>query len=155
AISAYSLKVQFTPWPRYENILKIVIAGGILVIFLAAQTRTGLLGLPAFVTIGVVLFVGVSKPLRLISLIIVSAAVLIASVASSDTMRARIAEGIHQVKGCQGADSTQATSLCIRLQLWRTAIDAGLENPWVGLGDAGEFNHYLRDVALPSGWTTD
>ena len=41
--------------------------------------------------------------------------------------------------------------MCIRLQLWRSAIDAGLSHPWVGLGDGGRYHDYLRDVAVPKG----
>ena len=45
--------------------------------------------------------------------------------------------------------------MCIRLQLWNSAIDAGTHNPWVGIGNSGNFNNYIRDVAIPKGLTTN
>src|SRR5690606_32849939 len=53
AITAYSIKWQLTRWPRVETALKITLAAATFGVFLSAQTRTGLLGLPAFALIAI------------------------------------------------------------------------------------------------------
>jgi len=75
-------------------------------------------------------------------------------VANSDAMRERISQGIQEVAACHGDQSTQTSSMCIRLQLWHTAIHGGLSHPWLGLGDGGKFSQYVTEVAIPMGWTT-
>ena len=151
AISVYSLKWPLTPSPRMENAVKILAAGVAFVGFLAAQTRTGLLALPIFFLLGIVLFVDIKKPAKVLAWSLVSAALLIATVAYNDALRGRIVDGIHEVQACHGKNSTQYSSMCIRLQLWRTAVDAGTSHPWVGLGSGSEFIRYMEEVAVPKG----
>ncbi|WP_167752769.1 O-antigen ligase family protein [Pusillimonas caeni] len=150
-ISLYSLKWSLTSWPRMETAIKILVAGATFAGFLAAQTRTGLLGIPVFVLLGLVIFAGVKKPGRLLTLFFITITLTVATVASNDALRHRIVEGIEQVQACHGENSTLYSSMCIRLQLWRTAIDAGINHPWVGLGDGGKFIQYMKDVAVPKG----
>lgn len=150
-ISLYSLKWRLTPWFKFEVAIKIGVFGITFIGFLAAQTRTGLLGLPIFIILGLLLFTDLKKPRRLLVWLIVSATVIGAAVASNTTLRERIVQGIDEVQACQGANSTQYSSMCIRLQLWRTAIDVGVNYPWVGLGDGSKFINYLQDVAVPKG----
>ena len=107
--------------------------------------------MPLFILLGVVLFVGVQKPRRLMGVLGLCTLILIVSVASSDALRHRIVEGVKEVKTCQGESSTVFTSMCIRIQLWRTAVDAGLTNPWVGLGDGSRYHQYMQDEAVPKG----
>lgn len=155
AISVYTLKWPLTTFPRWENSVKIlavlVAFGG----FWLAQTRTGLLGLPLFVLLGVMLFVGVQRPRRLLAVLGICAVVLVAILGSNEVLSDRIAEGFDQVQTCQSEASTSFNSMCIRLQLWRSAIDAGLNHPWVGLGDGGRFHEYLHQVALPKGLVSE
>jgi len=153
-ITIFSLKWKLTPWFKLESALKILVAISIFTVFLTAQTRTGLLGLPVFVLLTAVLFLGAKNRARLITLLLISAAVLAAVVASNNDMRNRIAQGIYEIQTCKGEGSTQTSSMCVRMQMWRTAIDAGTNNPLFGLGNAGKFNDYLREVAVPNGWTT-
>ena len=153
-ILLYSMKWQLTPWPRIENALKALVAAATFTVFLSAQTRTGLLGMPVFVLLALVLFIGTKRPGRMIALLLISIAALTTAVANSDAMRDRITQGIQEVQACQGEKSTQTSSMCIRLQLWRTAIDGGINYPWMGLGDSGKFSQYVKEVAIPKGWTT-
>ncbi|MDX3895322.1 O-antigen ligase family protein [Pusillimonas sp.] len=151
ALAAYSLKWQLTPATKVEVVLKIVVVGITFAGFLAAQTRTGLLGLPIFVVVGLLLFAGVARPKKLVMWLIVASVLFGAAVVSNGALRERIAEGIQEVQACHGENSTKYNSMCIRLQLWRTAIDAGTQHPWLGMGDGGKFIDYLQQVAIPRG----
>lgn len=151
AIALYSIKWQLTKWRRLENGLKILVTVFTFYGFMAAQTRTGQLGLPVFVLLAVILFVGANKPKKAIALLLVVAVGLIAGVVSNDALRGRIAAGIQEVQACQGENSTQPSSMCIRLQLWHASIDAGLNHPWAGLGQGSKFADYLQNVAVHKG----
>lgn len=150
-ISIYSLKWRLTTRPTMENVVKILTAISSFTGFLAAQTRTGLLALPIFVLLAIILFSGIKKRGRVFILLGLSAAILAAIVISQDSLRGRIAAGIQEVQTCHGENSTQFSSMCIRLQLWRTAIEAGVNSPWVGLGNGGKFIDYLQEIAVPKG----
>ncbi|WP_397476091.1 O-antigen ligase family protein [Pusillimonas sp.] len=151
ALIVYSLKWQLSRFPAWERVFKIVLACAVFIGFLAAQTRTGLLGLPIFVLLGIVLFAGNAKPGRVVVILMVAAVLAVAAVANTDGLRNRIAEGVQEIQTCQGSNGTQYNSMCIRLQMWRTAIHGGINHPWFGLGNGGMFNQYMQDVGVPNG----
>jgi len=151
AISVYSIKWQLTASPRLEGLVKVLVAVITFIGFLAAQTRTGLLGLPLFILLAIVLFVGIKKPCRVLAWLVASVILIAAAIGSDNALRSRIVEGVQEVRACQGENSTQPSSMCIRLQLWRTAVDAGISHPWVGLGKGGKFIEYMESVAVPKG----
>lgn len=150
ALIVYSLKFRFTESARVENIAKIALACLVFAGVLAAHTRTGLLGVPIFVVLGALLFAGSVKPLRAVAAAV--AVIIVAGFATVNVgpLQTRIVEGIEEVQSCQG-NSTELTSVCIRVQMWRAAIDGGTSHPWVGLGDGGKFHQYMQDVAVPKG----
>jgi len=151
ALTVYSLRWRLTGRPKLETAAKVLVAVIIFAGFLAAQTRTGLLGLPVFLLLGLVLFIGVAKPGRMVGALSLAAVLVVVAVANTDALRSRILEGVQEVQACQGDNSTYFSSMCIRLQMWRTAIDGGTSHPWVGLGDGGVFNQYMQDVGVPKG----
>lgn len=150
-MSLYSIKWTLTAWPRVENALKIAVAAATFVGFLLAQTRTGLLGLPLFIVLGLILFVGLKKPGRFVAGLALIFALAAGLVANTDALRGRLQEGVQEVQACQDQGSTHYSSMCIRLQMWRSAVDAGVNNPWFGLGEGGKFNQYMQDVGVPKG----
>lgn len=154
AFSVYMLKWQLTNFPKLESVTKTLVITGTFTVFLAAQTRTGLLGLPIFIILALILFIGVKRPRKIIVLFAASIALVAAAVVSSDAMRTRITQGIEEVQACKGENSRRTSSMCIRIQLWHTAIDAGLNHPWTGLGRGSKFIDYLEEVALPRKWTS-
>ncbi|OXR48707.1 hypothetical protein PuT2_10600 [Pusillimonas sp. T2] len=151
AISVYALRWRLTLWPKFESGFKILVATATFSAFVIAQTRTGLLGVPVFVLVGLLLFLGVRKPLRA-SVALAGILVLLAViVASNDALLGRIFEGVEEIRNCNTADNLQFNSMCVRIQLWQSAIDAGLSNVWFGLGDGGYYGQYLESVAMPKG----
>ncbi|MBC2770559.1 O-antigen ligase family protein [Pusillimonas minor] len=151
AISVFSLKWDLTASSKLEKAIKILIALGTFISFLFSDTRTGLLGLPIFVLIALILFVGIKKPKQVVLLFSLLVALLTVAVSSNDSLRSRIAQGIHEVETCHLEEGPHYSSMCIRLQLWRSAIDAGVNHPWLGLGDGGRYPEYLQTVAAKKG----
>jgi len=151
AICVYSLKWKLTKYYRFEVTLKVLLALVAVVGFLASQTRTGLLGLPLFVAIALMLFLGVRRPGRAIVWFFLLGALIAIAIAVNDGLSDRITQGLDEIKTCMGENRTAHSSMCIRLQLWRTALEAGSSNPWIGLGDGGNFSQYVKDVAIPKG----
>lgn len=155
AISIYSLKWRLTKKYPVEQGLKIAVAIVTFSTFVLAQTRTGLLGLPLFILLGLILFVGLEKPKRFLGLLALCCVLLVGAVGSSEALRHRLVQGVEELKTCQDDSKTAFTSMCVRVQLWRSAIDAGSTHPWVGLGDGGRFHSYMQDVAVPKGLVSE
>ncbi|ROT44031.1 O-antigen ligase [Pusillimonas sp. NJUB218] len=151
AISVYALKWQLTPWPKSEGFLKVLVALATFAAFIFAQTRTGLLGLPLFIVLGVAVFVGLKRWARAVTVVAIACAIMLAIVFSNDALRGRIAVGISEVVACKTEEGYAFSSMCIRIQLWQSALEAGVTHPWVGLGDGGRYGDYLEHTALPKG----
>jgi O-antigen ligase len=149
AISIYALKYPITNKPDLERILKIGVACVAFAGFVVAQTRTGLLGLPILLVVGVLLFVSLKRPLKLAGVILILFAVVGGLLLSNDGIRSRVVKVYDETITCQ--TENVRTSTCVRLQLWRAAIDAGKANPWIGLGNGSHFADYVENVAVPKG----
>jgi O-antigen ligase len=149
AISIYALKYPITNKPGLECTLKIGVACVAFAGFAVAQTRTGLLGLPILIVISVLLFVSLNKPLKLVGAILVACTIFAGVLLSNDGIRSRVIKVYDEAITCQ--TENVRTSTCVRLQLWRAAIDAGKNNPWVGLGNGSHFDDYVENVAVPKG----
>lgn len=151
AFSIYSLKWKMTSRPRLEATLKIAVAVLVFIGFMVSLTRTGFLGLPVLVCLTAILFAASKRYWHALGMAVVVMSAFVVLALANDGVRNRIIEGFDEVKTCQGASSTEFNSMCIRLQLWRTAIDAGVSNPWFGLGDGGHYPEYLQQQGLEKG----
>lgn len=151
AFSVYSLKWSLSSRPRLEAALKVVVAVIVFCGFLLSLTRTGFLGLPVLIGLAVVLFAAPKKYWRTLGAVIAVTSVVAVAALANDGLRNRVLEGFNELKACQGETSTAFNSMCIRVQLWRTAIDAGTHNPWFGLGNGGEYAEYLKKEGLEKG----
>ena len=149
AISLYALKYPLTNNPSLERTLKMGVACVAFAGFVVAQTRTGLLGLPILIVISVLLFVRLKKPLKIAGLILILFAVVGGLLLANDGIRSRLVSVYDEAITCQTENVRSST--CIRLQLWRAAVDAGTANPWVGLGNGNHFEDYVENVAVPKG----
>ena len=149
AISIYALKYPLTNKPSLERTLKVGVACVAFTGFVVAQTRTGLLGLPILIVISVLLFVSLKKPLKLAGVILILFAVVGGLLLVNDGIRSRVIKVYDEAVTCQ--TENVRTSTCVRLQLWRAALDAGKNNPWVGLGNGSHFDDYVENVAVQKG----
>lgn len=150
-ISIFSIKFSLTPWPRAERVFKLVVAAVIVAGFILTQARSGWIAMPLFIFLGVLLFAQPKNLLRTLLLTMVGLAIAVGVFASSDTLRNRASLAYKEVLECQGDSSTVDSSVCVRLQLWRAALDMAERNPWVGIGAGKHFPEQLKTESLPKG----
>jgi len=135
----YSTRWTLTAWPRAERVLKWSVVVIVLIGFVLTQTRTGWLALPFFLLIWLVLNDLVTRPARLIAALALLVCVCVASLMLIPKMNERAKEGYREVAECMSTNPLAFTSVCTRLQLWRTSMDMFYENPWLGIGKRSEF----------------
>ena len=139
----YSTRWNLTAWPRTERLFKWSVVVIVLIGFVLTQTRTGWLALPFFLLIWLVLNDFVKRPARLIAALALLVCICAASLMLIPKMNERAHEGYREVSECMTTNPLAFTSVCIRLQLWRTSMDMFYENPWLGIGKRSEFQPAL------------
>lgn len=154
-VAVFSLGWRLTSYTRTEVFLKILCAGLGLAGFVLTQTRSGWVAMPVFVLLGAVLFVGLARWRKLLLAAVLGLVVLGSVFASSSALRDRAVLAYDNVVACQGASALEQSSVCLRLQLFRAAIDMFKERPWVGLGDGGRFNQAMVAESHPKGLVSD
>lgn len=143
----YSLEWPLTRMPRLEKTLKIAVACLAFLGFILTQTRTGWMAFPLFAIIALALGRRVRHPVRALVLLIATLAVLAAIGATNGGLRERVAQGFTEVRECESTQQTADTSMCIRLQLWRSAWAMFKETPWTGVGNGAQFVAGLKQRA--------
>ncbi len=173
---ALSIKWTLTARPHAERGLRAGLALIALAAFVLTQTRSGWVAMPVFAFIGA----GLAAPApagngvavdtvvdtvvgtaaqrgrwRLFLLAGLIMAALLAVFLSNTTLRDRAVLAWNETLECRNEQATADTSICIRLQLWRAALQAGAEHPIAGLGDRRHFARYLHDQARPGGLVSE
>jgi len=143
----YSLPWTLTRFACAEKILKIVTAIALFGAFILTQTRTGWLAVPVFFAIAVLLFGKLRHPFKLGAAVVAGTLVLVALGASNAALRLRVEQGFNEFRQCQSSTPTADTSVCVRLQLWRTASAMIEDSPWFGAGRTDTFNDALQAQA--------
>jgi O-antigen ligase len=139
----YSIRWTLTQWPRSEQIFKWVVVAIVLTGFITTQTRTGWLALPFFLLIWLVLNNYVKRPVRLIAALVLLVVVCVSSLMLIPKMNERVHEGYNEISECVTTNPLAFTSVCIRLQLWRTSMDMFYKNPLLGIGRRVDFQPEL------------
>ncbi len=140
----YATRWSLTSWPRAERFFKWLVVVVVLTGFVLTQTRTGWLALPFFLLIWLVLNNFVKRPARLIAALALLVCVCAASLMLIPKMNERAREGYNEVSECMTTNPLAFTSVCIRLQLWRTSMDMFYQNPWLGIGRRVDFQPELQ-----------
>ncbi|MFI8717406.1 O-antigen ligase family protein [Stenotrophomonas sp. NPDC077464] len=139
------LGLRITRFRRTEFALKLVSGIAGIGAFLATQTRGGLLAIPCFLFIAMLV-----QGRRMTRLKLLAAAVLLGMagliVASDASMRERIHLGVSEYDQCQVAHLSD-TSVCIRLQLWSAAGHMIRSEPVFGIGGGDRFREELAKLA--------
>jgi len=143
----YSLPWTLTRFACAEKILKIVTAIALFGAFILTQTRTGWLAVPVFFAIAVLLFGKLRHPFKLGAAVVAGTLLLGALGFTSQSLRERAAQGINEFQACHSTTPIADTSVCIRLQLWRTAAAMFEDSPWFGAGRTDTFNNALQTQA--------
>ena len=139
----YATRWTLTQWPRAERLFKWLVVVIVLIGFILTQTRTGWLALPFFLLIWLVLNDLVKRPARLFAALVLLVCVCATSVMLIPKMNERARDAYHEVSECMTTNPIAFTSVCIRLQLWRTSMDIFYVNPWLGIGRRVDFQPAL------------
>lgn len=145
AISLLSLGLQLTRFRRTEATLKLL--SGVLgvVAFLWTQTRGGLLAVPCFALIGLLVMGRRMGWVKIVAGVLLAVGIM--ALATHDgALRDRIDAGVSEYGDC-GEDHLADTSVCIRLQLWGAAVHMIREEPLVGVGGGDRFRQELERQA--------
>ena len=144
-LSFLLLGYRITRFHRTEFALKLVTGMAGMGGFLATQTRGGLLAIPFFIFIALLV-----QGRRMNRYKALAAALLLGVlgviVASDGTMRERIQLGVNEFDECQVTQLAD-TSVCIRLQLWSAARHMIRSEPVFGIGGGDRFREELRSLA--------
>jgi O-antigen ligase len=139
------LGLRITRFHRTEFALKLVTGIAGVAAFLATQTRGGLLAIPCFLFIAMLV-----QGRRMNRWKLLAAALLLGVagliVASDASMRQRIHLGVSEFDQCQVAHLSD-TSVCIRLQLWSAAGHMIRSEPVFGVGGGDRFREELAKLA--------
>jgi len=139
------LGLRITRFRRTEFALKLVTGMAGVGAFLATQTRGGLLAIPCFLFIAMLVQGRRMNRLKLLgAALLLGVAGLI--VASDASMRERIHMGVNEFDQCQVAHLSD-TSVCIRLQLWSAAGHMIRSEPVFGIGGGDRFREELAQLA--------
>ncbi len=137
--------VRITRFRRTEFAFKLITGIAGVAGFVATQTRGGLLAIPFFLFVGLLI-----QGRRMNRLKVLASVVLLgtagAIVASDASMRERIELGVSEFDQCQVAHLAD-TSVCIRLQLWRAAGHMIHSEPVFGVGGGDRFREELAQLA--------
>jgi|SRR5690625_2949740 len=154
-MALFSCNITISRYPRLERAIKLIVAVLALAAFVITQTRSAWVAIPFYAVIAAVLFVGIQKPKRFLLIGLVSLLGASAVFLSSDTLRDRALLGYEQLATCHGDASTTYNSVCIRLQLWRSALHITKNHPIAGIGDKREFRPAMIEEALPQGLVSE
>lgn len=145
AICLLSLGLPVTRFKRIEATLKLLTGVLGLVAFLWTQTRGGLLALPCFLLIGLLVMGRRLGRAKIIAGLLLAAAVM--ALATHDgALRDRIDAGVSEYGDCSSQHLAD-TSVCIRLQLWSAAVHMIREQPVFGVGGGDRFRLELERLA--------
>lgn len=145
ALSLLSLGLPVTRFRRIEATLKLLTGILGLIAFLWTQTRGGLLAIPCFLLIGLLVMGRRLGRMKVVLGLVLAAGVGI--IATHDgALRDRIDAGVSEYGDCS-ADHLADTSVCIRLQLWTAAGYMIREQPLFGVGGGDRFRLELERLA--------
>lgn len=138
-----SIGWQLTRWRRAETALKLLAGALAFTGFVLSETRSGWLAIPVFLLIGVCAYNRVPWSRRL-AVVGVAVAVVCGVIAANDALNDRVEAGVKQWHECQ-VDGLTNTSVCIRVQLARAALEMWKASPLFGVGEEG-FEPTLSDL---------
>lgn len=151
SITLYSIGVPLTSKPRLEKIAKIIIGLIGMAGFMLTQTRTGLLVLPVYLLLGILLAWKDKSRVKIVIGYLGSITLIFALLFTIPMVQNRVELAKNEFLQCINVNPIADESICIRLQLWNTAIDIWKRNPLTGTGSNAQFSKELQNHSVPKG----
>ena len=150
-ITLYSCNVTFTRFARTEKILKIILGLLGIAAFVLTQTRSGWLAVPFFLLFGVMIHMRQNNRMKLAGVFVIGLVLAAVVTLTVPGIKDRVQLGEKEFTECITTDSTKLSSICIRLQLWRSTIAIWEENPLFGSGSNGYFSEFMKTEGVQRG----
>ncbi|MFJ1300452.1 O-antigen ligase family protein [Pseudomonadota bacterium AL_CKDN230030165-1A_HGKHYDSX7] len=145
-VALFSIPIPLLPNARLDKAVKLLIAAATFIGFILTQTRSGWIALPIFIMLALVLFTRMRHPLRLGAALLCLLLGVVALGALNPTLRDRAELILSETSECMTDNATADTSICVRLQLWRTSLEMAARHPITGVGSGAAFQQSLREA---------
>ncbi len=150
-LTLYSCNVTYTPYARLEKILKIVLGLLGIAAFVLTQTRSGWVAVPFFLLFGVLIHLRENNRMKLAGVFVVGLILAAVVTLTVPGIKDRVLLGEQELKECITTNSTEFSSVCIRLQLWRSTIAIWEKDPIFGSGSNGYFSEFMKTEGVERG----
>ena len=145
-IALFSIPIPLLPNARLDKAVKLLTATATFVGFILTQTRSGWIALPIFIVLALVLFTRMRHPLRLGAALLCLLLGVLALGSLNPTLRDRAELILSETSECMTDNATADTSICVRLQLWRSSLEMAARHPLTGVGSGAAFQQSLREA---------
>ena len=147
-LTVFTLGIQLSNKPKLEQTFKFLIAILGVVTFFLLQTRTGVLALPVFIFLLVLVFFHKTTMIKKILISIIGIVVVLASVFSIPSMQKRVELAVSEFNMCIESGIRKNSSVCVRMQLTRAAVAIWQEQPIFGTGDNSVFQETMKNELI-------
>ncbi|AFK61436.1 putative O-antigen polymerase [Advenella kashmirensis WT001] len=154
-ITLYSCNVTFTRFARAEKILKILLGLLGIAAFVLTQTRSGWVAVPFFLLFGIMIHMRENNRMRLAGVFLLGLVLAAAVTLTVPGIKDRVQLGEKEFTECITTDSTKLSSICIRLQLWRSTVAIWEENPLFGSGANKYFSEFMKTEGVQRGLVSE
>ncbi len=154
-ITLYSCNLNLTPCGRVEKYLKILLGLAGIAAFVLTQTRSGWVAVPFFLLFGLLIHLRKNNRLKLFGVFVLGLVLAAVITLTVPGIKDRVALGEKELTECMTTHATEPSSVCIRLQLWRSTIALWEESPIVGSGSNGYFSEFMKTEGVRRGLVSE
>ncbi len=154
-ITLYSCNVTLTPYPRTEKVLKILLGVLGIAAFVMTQTRSGWVAVPFFLLFGILIHLRENNRMKLAGVFVIGLILAVGVTLTVPGIKDRVQLGEKELKECITTNSTELSSVCIRLQLWRSTIAIWEKDPIFGSGANNYFSEFMKTEGVQRGLVSE
>lgn len=154
-ITLYSCNIPFTRFARTEKILKAVLGILGIMAFVLTQTRSGWVAVPFFLLFGILIHLRENNRMKLAGVFVMGLVLAAVVTLTVPGIKDRVQLGEKELKECITTNSNELSSVCIRLQLWRSTIAIWEESPVFGSGANSYFSEFMRTEGVRRGLVSE
>lgn len=154
-ITLYSCNVTFTSFAKAEKIIKILLGVAGIAAFVLTQTRSGWVAVPFFLLFGIMIHLRENNRMKLAGVFAVGLVLAATVTLTVPGIKDRVQLGEKELTECISTNSTELSSVCIRLQLWRSTIAIWEANPLFGSGSNSYFSEFMKTEGVQRGLVSE